>query len=349
MTTEDWERRLPQGVHLESRDAQGFRFGIALDVGDDGLWPMRCPIHPDDHLFKIKVTTNHDDDRDLASDADDPPTFCPYCGHAADLWDFAPEQNARITEAAEAVVEQYVSSIFNNMFRDAFGGRSSSSGGMVRVSTSYTPSPPPPRRQLPKQSEIEETRRTMQCQQCGEVVAVYGLAIYCPNCGQLAPVQQFQELIRLQRHGLAALADLPEQTKRGLIENGMLGATFENTVKDGFSALETYLKRRFELAVPDVELRARGSIFQRLDDTAELYRTHIGLDLPARLGAEGWERLKQAAAMRHVLVHNAGIVDARLLERLPEWPQQLGQRIQVSKSEADEFVDLLEELAIIVA
>jgi hypothetical protein len=49
--------------------------------------------------------------------------------------------------------------------------------------------------------------------------------------------------------------------------------------------------------------------------------------------------------MRHVLVHNAGIVDARFLDRLPKWPQQTGQRIQIKKSDASGFVTLLEHVA----
>ena len=45
------------------------------------------------------------------------------------------------------------------------------------------------------------------------------------------------------------------------------------------------------------------------------------------------------------LVHNAGIVDAKFLDRLPDWPQQVGQRIQIKKSDADRFVALLDRAA----
>ena len=185
----------------------------------------------------------------------------------------------------------------------------------------------------------------MQCQACEEVVAVYGLAIYCPNCGRLAPAQQFGELIRMHRDGLAALDSLPQEIKRGLAESGVLGANFENTIKDGFGALETFLKARFEAEAPDISLQGKGNVFQRLDDAAELYRQHLEVDLPALLETEGWDHLNQVAAMRHLLVHNAGIVDSRFLDRLPTWPQQAGQRIQIKKSDAEGFITLLQRVA----
>ncbi len=345
MSRGDWERRLPEGVNLESRDRFGFRLGVAMPVGEDGLWPMRCPVHPEDHLFKIEVTQKPYNDEGSDPETEDSPLFCPYCGHAAELWDFAPEQHARLMAAATAAAEQYAASMLDEMLGKAFGGQSRSSPRRSGISIEFKPGTPPRRRRLPQQGEFEETRRTMQCQACEEIVAVYGLAIYCPNCGQLAPAQQFGELIRMHRDGLAALDSLPQEIKRGLAESGVLAANFENTIKDGFGALETFLRARFEADAPDIPLQGMGNVFQRLGDAAELYRKHLDVHLPALLGTDGWEHLNQVAAMRHVLVHNAGIVDARFLDRLPQWPQQTGQRIQIKKSDADGFITLLERVA----
>jgi hypothetical protein len=345
MSRGDWERRLPDGVHLARRDRSGFRLGVAMPFGEDGLLPMRCPVHPEDHFFKIEVTQSPDNDEESDPQTQDSPLYCAYCGHAADLWDFAPEQRGRLMAAATAAAEQYAASMLDEMLGKAFGGQSRSSSRRSGISIEFKPGNPPPRRSLPEPGEVEETRRTMQCQACEEVVAVYGLAIYCPNCGQLAPAQQFGELIRMHRDGLAALDALPQEVKRGLTESGVLGANYENTIKDGFGALETFLKTRFEAEAPDIPLQAKGNVFQRLDDVAGLYREHLDIDLPALLGTDGWEHLNQVAAMRHVLVHNVGIVDARFLARLPKWPQQTGQRIQIGKSDAAGFVALLESVA----
>jgi hypothetical protein len=64
MSRGDWERRLPEGVHLASLDRAGFRLGVAMPVGEDGLLPMRCRVHPEDHFFKIEVTLKPDNDEE---------------------------------------------------------------------------------------------------------------------------------------------------------------------------------------------------------------------------------------------------------------------------------------------
>lgn len=130
-----------------------------------------------------------------------------------------------------------------------------------------------------------------------------------------------------------------------MTEAGVIGANYENTIKDGFGALETFLKASFQADAPDVSLQGKGNVFQRLGDAADLYREHLGVDLPALLGTDGWEHLNQIAAIRHVLVHNAGVVDVRFVNRLPGWPQQTGQRIQIKRSDATGFVALLERVA----
>lgn len=340
MTRRDWERRLPDGVRMESRDRHGFRLGVSLPVGDDGLWPMRCPQRPDDHIFKIAVTQNED----VESSA----LYCPYCGHREDdVWDFAPEQRAVMTAAATAAAEQYVAAELDDMLRKAFGGgrsRSSSRRSGFGIDITRKPGRPPARRTLPA-FEIDETRRTMQCGRCEEQFAVYGLAIYCPNCGKLAPAEQFGELIRVQQERLAALEAVPEEHKRALAESGVLTANYESTIKDGFAALETYLKARFAEEVPHVSLAGKGAVFQRLDNAAALYADHLSVDLPALMTAADWRQLLRAAAIRHVLVHNAGVVDAKFLDREPDWPQLTGQRLHVSEAAARDFLSLLAALA----
>lgn len=340
MTRRDWEQRLPEGVHMQRRDKDSFVLGVALPSGEDGLWLMRCPQHPTDHVFKIVVTQNEGDNE--ASDL-----YCPYCGHHEDeVWTFASDQRARLQAAAEAAAEQYVSATIGDMFGKAFRGRSRSSSrrSALSIDLTYKPRRPPPRRTLPT-FQVEETRRTMQCAVCDERFAVYGLALYCPNCGRMAPVQQFAELIRVQQDRLAALDALPADHKRALADSGVLTTTYESTLKDGFSALEAYLKARFTTDAPTVSLDGKGAVFQRLDDAADLYRDHLGVDLPALVGPDGWAHLARVAAIRHVLVHSAGIVDSKFLDRLADWPQQVGQKVHVSEHDARRFLEVLADLA----
>src|SRR6266699_1869578 len=114
--------------------------------------------------------------------------------------------------------DSLIQQLFSDMFEDVARGYSGPSG--TGISLSYRPGTLPSTRSLPAY-EIEPTRRSMTCLHCGEVFAVYGLAIYCPQCGQLAPQQQFAELIRVQRDRLAALELLDGDIRRELEEAGV--------------------------------------------------------------------------------------------------------------------------------
>jgi len=325
----DWGRNLPEGAHLNSRDPSGFTLGVSLPVDDAGMWPMKCPAEPE-HRFKMVITQNTE-----KASADN--VFCPYCGHGDEVWQFAPEQLARMRQAAFAAAEQFGHHEVAKMLQRSFGGRSS---GPVRMTVS--PGAAPRRRKLPTY-EIEETRRSMRCQRCGEAFAVYGLAIYCPGCGQLAPAQQFQEIIRAHRERLESLHGLPADALKALRENGALTLSYESTVKDGFGALETYLRQRFVALSPEPIKTARGA-FQRLDDASTLYKQHLGVDLAAEAGGPCWHALRHTASIRHVLVHNAGVVDEAFLAQQPGWHQLVGQKIHVDDAEATAFLDALEHL-----
>jgi hypothetical protein len=246
----------------------------------------------------------------------------------------------------EAAAEQYVHQALNDILSKAFGKRTGprSQSSLFDVSLSYQPGRPPPRRILPSY-DIEPTRRTMRCNRCGEAFAVYGLAIYCPSCGQLAPAQQFAELVRVQRDRLAALDGLHAQTRRDLVEAGVVTSVYESTLKDGFGALETYLKHRFQQDAKNLTKPPATTTFQRLLDTNELYKQHLGVDLEAAVGTQVWVALLQAAAIRHVLTHNAGVIDAKFLTRVTGWPQRQGERLQVRRADADRFLDVLEQFA----
>ncbi len=332
-----WQHRLPHGVRHEGSSSQGFALSVSLPVGEDGLAPLKCPADTS-HRFKVTVT------KSAAGESSD--CWCPYCGTRAATDEFLADQLPRLNAAMEAAAEQYVDQALDDMLSKAFGKPTGprSRSGLFDVTISYQPGRPPPRRSLPTY-DIEPTRRTMRCNRCGEAFAVYGLAIYCPSCGQLAPAQQFAELVRVQRDRLAALDGLDAQTRRDLVEAGVVTAIYESTFKDGFGALETYLKDRFQQEAKNLTKPPATTTFQRLQDTNQLYKQHLGVDLEPAVEPQVWAALLQAAAIRHVLTHNAGVIDGKFLARVIGWPQRQGERLQVRRADADRFLDVLEQFA----
>jgi hypothetical protein len=185
----------------------------------------------------------------------------------------------------------------------------------------------------------------MTCSRCNETWAVYGLATYCPACGLLAPAQQLTSLIGVHRDRVTELDHLDPATLQRLTENGVVSATYESSFKDGFGALETYLKNRFHEEAPPLPKTPNSTTFQRLADTTELYKMHLGVDLEAIVGPNTWSALDRAAAIRHVLTHNAGVIDAKFLNRMRQWHQVEGQKLVIGRDETLAFLDALNAFA----
>jgi hypothetical protein len=143
----------------------------------------------------------------------------------------------------------------------------------------------------------------------------------------------------------AALDRLDDQTRRDLVEAWVVTSIYESALKDGFGALETYVKNRFQQEAKNLTKPPTTTTFQRLQDTNELYQQHLGVELEAAVGAQVWAALLQAAAIRHVLTHNAGVIDAKFLTPVTGWPQRQEERLQVRRADADRFLDVLEQFA----
>lgn len=324
-----WERRLPKGVEYGGRNADNhLSFGVTMPTDAEGMLPVQCPEH-EEHRFKVVVISSADGDAEVRR-----PMTCPYCGRQDEAYAFMPQQQERATEAMKAAMQQMMVAEFTKMMQRATSGSKF---------LTFKPGSPPPVAVL-RTYDIDETRRAMLCSECGETTAVYGLAFYCPYCGLMAPATQFRDLIQVQRERLAALDDVDPPTRQRLDEAGVYTVTYESTIKDGFSALEAYLKQRFRAETPG-EAQPRSTTFQRLNDANDLYKSRLNVDLAAAAGPQVWTGLLEAAAIRHVLTHSAGTLDEQFLERMPGWPQALGQRIQVTRHRAEGFLDVLESFA----
>src|SRR5215216_1071705 len=231
---------------------------------------------------------------------------CPYCGHREEQSSFmSSAQHARVMAAAEGLAEQWSHEQANDIFSRTFGRRAATpkrSNSFVNVEWSYTPGTPPRVRELPAALE-EQTRRIVECSVCGNHHAVYSATSFCPVCGPRPASARVLEATAAAREALA-LEDLLGEDER-----------------------ET--------------LRAAG-VFERFDDTAELFSEHAGLDLLALAGAERWERLKRAFARRHLLTHKGGIVDQKFLDRVPDSGLKLGQRLVVRRADAAQALDDLD-------
>jgi hypothetical protein len=164
-------------------------------------------------------------------------------------------------------------------------------------------------------------------------------------CGPLPPKVVAEDALAAQSAILDALGRLPAGALDQLRELGSIEQTASSALGAVVSALETYLKATFYDRVTGAEslTAGRGNIFQRLDDTNELYQDNLGVNLAGALGAD-WGRLRVLYGIRHLLTHNNGVVDDRHLKRFPDFPVALGHRVTVSPADARDAIRIGHQL-----
>ncbi len=325
--------RFPDGVEFLGREGDEASFSVSIPADEDGHFGRQCP-HCGQH-FRI-----HTDDYDALPD--DQQLWCVYCGHNEDHGEFLTDQQR---ERAERAAADYAEQLIGQMLDDSFGrmARSARHNDFIQVKYRSEPFYPEP---LPGIDE-ERLIRERTCGTCGLHYAVYGEHRYCPACGPLPVATVALDALSADRTRLAALHELPNDTLRVLRETGVLDRTYADTVENVVGTVETLAERTFERLVPNVDdiIRGRGKIFQRLNDFADLYRDHAGVDLRAEL-ADAWPDLEAAWAARHLFTHSDGVVDAKYLRTVPSSTLRIGQRLRATADLAATAIDNAERLCL---
>lgn len=218
--------------------------------------------------------------------------YCLYCGRQSVIKDFFPlETWRRLQDAAKAMAEQYVAQAFSEML-----------GYAVRGSRhmSFTPGRPPAIRRLSTYTP-ELTRRTTTCGSCSESYAVFGIALYCVKCGALPPAERFTEVLQVQRRLLSHFDDLPAELRVQMEADGAFTRIYEDTVKDTFGALESFLDGVFRSRVAGAAclLRSRATS-PAIGACQRALRGPLQVPLDV-LDVPAWATLLDGTALRHVL------------------------------------------------
>ncbi|MFZ0977020.1 MAG: hypothetical protein WAN22_32685 [Solirubrobacteraceae bacterium] len=331
----------PDGVGEIREINDGFEALISIPTDEDGYFGRECPAC--ETPFKMR----HDEYEALPEEIK---LTCPYCGHREEHSSFiSSAQHARMMAAAEGLAEQWLHEQVDDIFSRTFGrhaARPKRSDSFVSIDWSYTPGTPLPVRDLPSALE-EQTRRIVECSVCGNHHAVYSATSFCPVCGPRPATERVLEAIAAAREALAVEDRLGEDERETLRAAGVFERFAVDAIESTVSLFEMFAREQFARRVADTgtHTSGKGNVFQRLDDTAELFSEQAGLDLVVLTGAERWERVKRAFARRHVLTHNGGVVDQRFLNRVPDSGLKLGQRLVVRR---DDAVQALDDLAAVV-
>jgi hypothetical protein len=326
------EFRMAQGAEIVGRDGDSYEMRVGIPSDEDGFFGRQCPSCR--QLFRV----DGDDYEALPDDLD---LWCVYCGHHEDHSEFATQQQLdRAMRAAEDLGMQIVGRALD----DAFEGfrssprRSPRSGFGISIDIQYRSEPfyPEP---LPGIDE-EKLIRVRTCTGCSLRYAVFGEHRFCPVCGRLPAMLVALDALSAEAARLDALGQLPVQTAASLREQGVFNRLWADTLKNLVGVVETLASAVFRDAVTDAQqrLNGKGNIFQRMDDTADLFVNAGYPDPRALLDSDRWQRLIEFWAMRHVFMHNDGMVDARFLTKVPSSTFGVGQRLTLTEQQCRQAI-----------
>jgi hypothetical protein len=338
-----WDDRLPEGVGDVDWGDGSFTTSIDIPVDNDGFFGRECPSC--ERFFKMRVDQ-------WEAIPDDAPITCPYCGEAPeDVSAFlTSDQSARVQAAAEAIAEQWAHKQLADMFRGLEKRRLRP--GEAGLEITLNTGSPPPVRSLHDYVE-EQVRRTITCDGCGSVYAVYGASAFCPVCGPRPALANVLDAIARQRDALALEDRLPADLRVEAQDKGLFDKATEDAIKEAVTLVEVYARDQFTTRVPGHEsvIRRAGGrgVFQRLAGLDDLFAAHASFRLSSLVTPERWKRLGVVFQQRHVLVHRQGIVDQDYVDRVPGSRWKVGQKLVVSPAEAEQALDDVEALVRVIA
>ena len=320
----------PYKVRRTGRDQ--YSFSIAMPEDEQGRIARKCPNENcSPGYFKVKPGTGITDGQEVA--------YCPYCKHSDKPDEFVTDEQVRY---AKDIVMREAEKGIQEMIGDALGvgrsGRKKVGGGMFSIDMTYKPGRlPHVRRPLE-----EELRRDIVCPRCGLDHAVFGIAIWCSDCGK----DIFLTHVEAEFSVVSAML-LDVDRRRETLGPRVAARDLENCLEDTVSIFEAVGK-----ALVTRNLRESGkseeetqnflkkvvrNSFQSVKHATELLRTEFNVTLEEHHSEDTLMSLTNTFEKRHPITHNLGVVDRKYLEKALSAEKE-GREVRVTRNEIEKAI-----------
>lgn len=322
------------GPHKIRRNgSDNYTLSISLPTDADGRIARVCPsgcCSP--AYFKVKNGTGITNGQVTA--------FCPYCRSEAKPDEFTTK--SQINYAKEVVMREAYDGI-GRMVSGALGfgssGKRTFGGGMLKIEMTLKQGSKP----TVHRPFEEALQRVIVCPHCTLDHAVFGLAVWCSDCGRDIFITHVQAELAVVK---VMLSDVGRREK----ELGVRVASrdIENCLEDVVSIYEAvlralFVRHLFERGASKDEVQtilnkriANG--FQNVRRSNEIILKELGLALFESVPEQEIASLTKTFEKRHPITHNLGIVDRKYLERIHHAERE-GREVFVSPDEIVQAID----------
>lgn len=321
-------------LNVRRTDQDEYEMRISIPTDEDGLVGRECPKEDcSPGYFKVKSGTGITDHQEMA--------FCPYCRTEAEPGDFITQAQK---DYAIALFTNNAIDGVNRMVKKSLGlnsaGKRKFDAGFFSIEMSLEPARP----DYVSHPIEEELRRDIVCPHCGLEHSVFGLAIWCADCGQdifLTHVNgEFQVLEKM-----LSVVD----KRREELGARVAGRDIENAIEDVVSIFEAVMKiitsrhlikqgAQLDEVMGVLEKQIRNQ-FQNIKSAQDIFRKHVGIELFEGLSGQSLEVLNLVFEKRHPITHNLGVIDRKYLARVRSGELQ-GREIRVSSQEVLDVIEI---------
>lgn len=311
---------------------------VTIPKDADGRTARECPAHEcSPGYFKVKMGTGITGGQQVA--------YCPYCRHEAVPNEFSTKDQLRY--AKDLMLREAEKGV-QRMVRDALGLGTSGSrrfgGGMLSVEMSYKPGSP----RHVRRPYGEELRRDVVCPHCTLDHSVFGLAVWCSDCGR----DIFMTHVRAEFDVLGKmLSDIDRRYES--LGARVAARDIENCLEDTVSIFEAVLRaligRHLQAQgkapeqIEETFKKKIGNRFQNVAAAQRILRDEFGLDLFVDKPADVVNWLAKTFEKRHPITHNLGIVDRKYIERVQSAERE-GREVRVTVAEISRAIELSVEV-----
>ena len=332
MSDSIFEEGGPHKIKRMGRDE--YQMSVSLPLDSDGRLARECPSETcSPGYFKVKLGTGITNGQESA--------FCPYCRFSSKPSEFSTKEQVRYVKDL-AIRETHKG--IGKMIQDAFGldslGKKKYGEGFVSMEMSYKPGTLPYARP-PIESEL---KRDIICPNCGLDHSVYGLAIWCADCGKDIFLTHVEAELNVVKKMLEDVSRRQEK-----LGPRIAAKDIENCLEDTVSIFEAVLKALLiryynnrglsEDEINEIFKKKVGNTFQSIKRTDSFFQTELNFNIFDNLDKEAIRFIASIFEMRHPITHNLGVVDKKYIEKAQSDGQE-GREIRVSIEDIERAVGI---------
>lgn len=194
--------------------------------------------------------------------------------------------------------------------------------------------------------QMKEWETENVCPEYSTGYSVIGTAYFCPCCGHNNVKTVLIESLSSIEKMVDSLGDIEELLKEKVGKDtarDMTRKMLEDSLENIISAFQKYA----ELLYTQISNRtARVNDFQIVKKGSELFKNACGKEYSSWLSNYEIDRMNLLFQKRHIIEHNAGIVDDKYLQNSGDTNYIVGQHVVINKSEVLELLYIIKKLCI---